>query len=278
MKEITLKNGVKMPEVGFGTWKSPDNEVTTESVKTALTCGYRHIDGAAAYGNEKWVGKGIRESGIPREELFVTSKLWNDSHGYTETLAAFDRTMEDLGLDYLDLYLIHWPVPAAIKDSYIEKNRGTWRAFEELYKKGKVKAIGVSNFKPHHIEEIAAGCEVFPMVNQIEFHPSYLRTEIRKYCKDNGIVVQAYSPLAHGKVFQCDELKEMADKYQVTVAQLCVKYALQHDMAAIVKSVTKERIQKNIQLDFSIDPVDMKNMDAITSCEGWCQDSDDIDF
>lgn len=278
METVTLQNGVKMPVIGFGTWKSPNDEVTKEAVKTAIECGYRYIDGAAVYGNETWVGQGIKESNIPREELFITSKVWNDSHGYEQTLKAFDQTMEDLGLDYLDLYLIHWPVPAGTQDTYVETLRETWRAFEKLYKDGKVKAIGVSNFKPHHMDEILEVCEIAPMVNQIEFHPSYLQNEIRDYCKEHDIIVQAYSPLANGKVFECKEIADMAEKYQVSIAQICVKYALQHDTVAIVKSVTKERIQKNIELDFTISDEDMKQMDAITTCEGWCQDSDNIDF
>ena len=162
METVTLSNGMQMPAVGFGTWKAPSDEITVNAVKTAVECGYTHIDAAAAYHNEIWVGKGIRESGIKREDLFLTSKLWNDDHGYESTLRAFENTITDLGVDYLDLYLIHWPVPVKFHDNYIEKNRETWKAFEELYKAGKVKAIGVSNFKPHHIDEILEVCEIPP--------------------------------------------------------------------------------------------------------------------
>ena len=171
METVTLSNGKQMPAVGFGTWKAPSDEITVNAVKTAVECGYTHIDAAAAYHNEIWVGKGIRESGIKREDLFLTSKLWNDDHGYESTLRAFENTITDLGVDYLDLYLIHWPVPVKFHDDYIEKNRETWKAFEELYKAGKVKAIGVSNFKPHHIDEILEVCEIPPMVNQIRVSP-----------------------------------------------------------------------------------------------------------
>lgn len=278
METVTLSNGKQMPAIGFGTWKAPSDEITVNAVKTAVECGYTHIDAAAAYHNEVWVGKGIRESGIKREDLFLTSKLWNDDHGYESTLAAFENTVTDLGVDYLDLYLIHWPVPVKFHDNYIEKNRETWKAFEELYKAGKVGAIGVSNFKPHHIDEILEVCEIPPMVNQIEFHPSCLQEEIRTYCKEHNIVVEAYSPLAHGKVFQCQEIREVAERNGVSVAQLCVKYAMQHKTVPLVKSVTRERIQDNLHLDFTISDEDMRAIDAITNCEGAYKDSDHINF
>lgn len=278
MKTVTLKNGKEMPVIGFGTWKAPDNEVTKEAVKTAIESGYTHIDAAAIYRNEKWVGKGINESGIKREDLFLTSKLWNSEHGYESTLKAFDQTIADLGVDYLDLYLIHWPVPVQFKDNYIEKNRETWKAFEELYKAGKVKAIGVSNFKEHHIDEILEVCEIPPMVNQIEFHPSFTQPEIRKYCKEKDIIIQGYSPLANGKAFQCEELKEIAERIGVSIAQLCYKYALQNDVVTLTKSVTPERIKDNLNLDFMISDEDMAAIDAVTTCGGSCHDSDNINF
>lgn len=278
MNKIILSNGVEIPEIGFGTWKAPTGEVTIEAVKTAIECGYTHIDCASIYGNEKEVGIAIKESKVARETLFITGKLWNDIRGYQETIDAFNKTLEDLQLDYLDLYLIHWPRPKKYHDNYIEKNRESWKAMEYLYKQGKIKAIGVSNFKIHHLEEIMENCEIKPMVNQIEFHPSCLEKEIREFCKKENIIVTGYSPLANGKVFDCKELVEFAEKYDVSIAQLCVKYALQHNVIPLVKSVTKERIKANLNLNFTITPEDMEKIDNITTCGGSYKDSDNITF
>ena len=278
MKNIALYNGILMPEIGFGTWKAPTGEVTVEAVKAAIECGYTHIDCAAIYGNEKEVGLGIKESNADRKDLFITSKLWNDVRGYQETIDAFNQTLSDLQLDYLDLYLIHWPRPVKYHDNYIEKNIESWKAMEDLYKQGKVKAIGVSNFKIHHMEEIIENCEIKPMVNQIEFHPSCLEKEIRDFCKKENIVVTGYSPLANGKVFECKELVEFSEKYGVSIAQLCIRYALQHNVIPLVKSVTKERIKANLNVNFVISDEDMEKIDKITTCGGSYKDSDNISF
>lgn len=278
MKKVTLSNGVSMNEIGFGTWKSPDSQVTIDAVKVALQCGYGHIDAAAIYGNEDMVGQGIRESGVKREDIFVTSKLWNEVRGYDETIAAFNKSLNDLGLEYLDLYLIHWPRPLTFRDNYIEKNAESWRAMEDLYKQGKVRAIGVSNFKEHHIEELMETATIKPMVNQIEFHPSLLQEDIVKYCKDNDIVLQAYSPLANGLVFKCEEILEMAKKYEVSPAQLCIKFVLQHGIVPITKSVTKERIEDNLKVDFEISKEDMDILNSITTCGRVGADSDNAKF
>ena len=278
MKNIALYNGILMPEIGFGTWKAPTGKVTVEAVKAAIECGYTHIDCAAIYGNEKEVGLGIKESNVDRKNLFITSKLWNDVRGYQETIDAFNQTLSDLQLDYLDLYLIHWPRPVKYHDNYIEKNIESWKAMEDLYKQGKIKAIGVSNFKVHHMEEIMENCEIKPMVNQIEFHPSCLEKEIRDFCKKEDIVVTGYSPLANGKVFECKELVEFSEKYGVSIAQLCIKYVLQHDVIPLVKSVTKERIKANLNVNFVISDEDMEKIDKITTCGGSYKDSDNISF
>ena len=278
MKNIELYNGILMPEIGFGTWKAPTGKVTVEAVKTAIECGYTHIDCAAIYGNEKEVGLGIKESNVDRKNLFITSKLWNDIRGYQETIDAFNKTLDDLQLDYLDLYLIHWPRPVKYHDNYIEKNIESWKAMEDLYKQGKIKAIGVSNFKIHHMEEIMENCEIKPMVNQIEFHPSCLEKEIRDFCKKENIVVTGYSPLANGKVFECKELVEFSEKYGVSIAQLCIRYALQHNVIPLVKSVTKERIKANLNVNFVISDEDMEKIDKITTCGGSYKDSDNISF
>lgn len=278
MKNIVLYNGILMPEIGFGTWKAPTGEVTVEAVKAAIECGYTHIDCAAIYGNEKEVGLGIKESNVDRKNLFITSKLWNDVRGYQETIDAFNQTLSDLQLDYLDLYSIHWPRPVKYHDNYIEKNIESWKAMEDLYKQGKIKAIGVSNFKVHHMEEIMKNCEIKPMVNQIEFHPSCLEKEIRDFCKKENIVVTGYSPLANGKVFECKELVEFSEKYGVSIAQLCIRYALQHDVIPLVKSVTKERIKANLNVNFVISDEDVEKIDKITTCGGSYKDSDNISF
>ena len=278
MKNIELYNGILMPEIGFGTWKAPTGKVTVEAVKAAIECGYTHIDCAAIYGNEKEVGLGIKESNVDRKNLFITSKLWNDVRGYQETIDAFNKTLDDLQLDYLDLYLIHWPRPIKYHDNYIEKNIESWKAMEDLYKQGKIRAIGVSNFKIHHMEEIMKNCEIKPMVNQIEFHPSCLEKEIRDFCKKENIIVTGYSPLANGKVFECKELVEFSEKYGVSIAQLCIRYALQHDVIPLVKSVTKERIKANLNVNFVISNEDMEKIDKITTCGGSYKDSDNISF
>lgn len=278
MKNIELYNGISMPEIGFGTWKAPTGKVTVEAVKAAIECGYTHIDCAAIYGNEKEVGLGIKESNVDRKNLFITSKLWNDVRGYQETIDAFNQTLSDLQLDYLDLYLIHWPRPVKYHDNYIEKNIESWKAMEDLYKQGKIKAIGVSNFKVHHMEEIMENCKIKPMVNQIEFHPSCLEKEIRDFCKKENIVVTGYSPLANGKVFECKELVEFSEKYGVSIAQLCIRYALQHGVIPLVKSVTKERIKANLNVNFVISDEDMEKIDKITTCGGSYKDSDNISF
>lgn len=278
MKNIALYNGILMPEIGFGTWKAPTGEVTVEAVKAAIEYGYTHIDCAAIYRNEKEVGLGIKESNVDRKNLFITSKLWNDVRGYQETIDAFNQTLSDLQLDYLDLYLIHWPRPVKYHDNYIEKNIESWKAMEDLYKQGKIKAIGVSNFKVHHMEEIMKNCEIKPMVNQIEFHPSCLEKEIRDFCKKENIVVTGYSPLANGKVFECKELVEFSEKYGVSIAQLCIRYALQHNVIPLVKSVTKERIKANLNVNFVISDEDMEKIDKITTCGGSYKDSDNISF
>lgn len=278
MNNLILLNGITIPEIGFVHGKPPTGKVTIEVVKTAIECGYTHIDCAAIYGNEKEVGLGIKESNADRKNLFITSKLWNDVRGYQETIDAFNQTLNDLQLDYLDLYLIHWPRPVKYHDNYIEKNIESWKAMEDLYKQGKVRAIGVSNFKIHHMEEIMKNYEIKPMVNQIEFHPSCLEKEIRDFCKKENIIVTGYSPLANGKVFECKELVEFSEKYGVSIAQLCIKYALQHNVIPLVKSVTKERIKANLNLNFTITDKDMEKIDKITTCGGSYKDSDNISF
>ncbi|NMA79194.1 MAG: aldo/keto reductase [Clostridiales bacterium] len=255
---FTLSNGVKIPCVGFGTWNLENSQSGIDIIKTAIDCGYRHIDTAAAYHNENAVGRAVTTSGLPREEMFVTSKLDNASHGYEETLAAFDRTMNELGLDYLDLYLIHWPKPYAIRDRWKILNEGTWLAFEELYEKGLIKAIGVSNFLEHHLEPIFDKCNVMPMVNQIEIHPQYPQYDIVSFCKSNGILVEAWSPLIGGRAFKNAILIEMAKKYGKTVSQICLRWSIQMGALPLPKSSTAERMRENADIfDFEISAEDI---------------------
>ena len=274
----TLPNGRAIPCVGFGTWQAPDGETAENAVASALEAGYRHIDTAAAYKNEKSVGNAIRRSGINRSEIFVTSKVWNQDRGYGRTLAAFERTMEQLGLEYLDLYLIHWPASPSRYSDWRELNLGTWMAMCELYKAGKVKAIGVSNFKPSHLEALM-NSSIAPMVNQIEFHPGFMQTETVDFCRDNGIIVEAWSPLGTGKLLADPSLNEVAGRYGVSAAQLCIRWCIQHQVLPLPKSVTPSRIRENIDVfGFDISQEDMSLIDALPYIGGSGLDPDKIDF
>lgn len=274
-----LSNNVKIPCIGFGTWQSPDGEVAISSVEEAIRVGYRHIDTAAIYGNEESVGIAIKNSNIPREEIFVTSKVWNTDQGYDSTLKAFDESLRKLGLDYLDLYLIHWPVPKIFKDNWEKISIETWRAFEKLYKDGKVRAIGVSNFKPHHIQNLIDNCEIVPMVNQIQLHPGLNQEEIVKYCRENNILIEAYSPFGTGNIFSINDLDHIAEKYNKTVAQICLRWSLQKGHLPLPKSVTPSRILENTKIfDFEIDEEDMNFIDNLNNDFKKVKDSDNINF
>ncbi len=264
--KFILSNGVGIDCIGFGTWLAPDGEVAINSVAEALKLGYRHIDTAAVYGNETSVGAAIKKSGLKREEIFVTSKLWNTERGYEKTLKAFDKTMERLQLDYLDLYLIHWPAHKNQYGNWEEVNLSTWSAFIELYKKGRIRAIGVSNFLPHHLRALME-TEVKPMVNQIEFHPGFMQEETVEFCNKNGIIVEAWSPLGRGKILENETLLGIAAKYNKTVAQLCIRWCLQNGALPLPKSVTPSRIAENADVfDFIISKEDMEIINAIKNC------------
>lgn len=274
----TLSNGVKIPCIGFGTWKAPDGEVAASSVKTAIESGYRHIDTAAGYDNEGSVGKGIKESGISREEIFVTSKVKNSERGYKTTLDAFDKTMTDLGLDYLDLYLIHWPASFSRFEDWEQINLDTWRAMTELHKAGKIRSIGVSNFMPHHLKALME-TEVAPMVNQIEFHPGQMQPETVDFCKKNNILVEAWSPLGSGRMLENPTLTEIAAKYGKSVAQLCVRWCLQNGTLPLPKSVTPSRIKENGEIfDFTLDDEDMRRINSMEYCGGSGHHPDKVNF
>ena len=256
---FVLHNGVKIPCIGYGTWLTT-NDRAADAVKTALELGYRHIDTAAKYENEQGVGQGIRESGIAREEIFVTSKVWNDNRGYDKTMASFEKTLADLGLDYLDLFLIHWPASPLQYQDFNAVNLSTWRAMVELYRAGKIRAIGVSNFMPHHLEALVES-EVVPMVNQIELHPGQLQAETLEYCRRHNILVEAWGPLGRGKMLDNPTLLSIAQKYDKTVAQLCIRWCLQNNTLPLPKSVTPARIAQNADIfDFAISDEDMKTI------------------
>lgn len=259
-----LKNGVKMPKVGFGTWQVPDGETCYQSVSLALKHGYRHIDTAAAYRNEKSVGQAIKDSGIPRDQIFVTSKLQSHIKSYQETLDAFDKTLEELGMEYLDLYLIHapWPWNEIGKDCSAG-NVEAFKAMEKIYKEGKVRAIGVSNFSPSDLDNILKHCEIIPHVNQIAFFIGNNQEDTLKYCQQKGILVEAYSPLAIGYALSNETIQKMAKDYQVTPAQLCIRYCIEKGTAPLPKSTHESRIIENTGIDFKMKEEDIKFLDTI---------------
>lgn len=261
---FTLANGVKIPAIGYGTWKTPHDGTTKDCVKKALAAGYRHIDTAFAYGNEDEVGAAIAESGIPREEIFVTTKHWVTDRGYEETIAAVEKSLSLLGLDYIDLYLVHWPCVESVDPNWKEINAETWRGFEAMYKAGKIRAIGVSNYEAKHLTALFETCEIKPMVNQLEFHPGYTQMENIKWNQDQGILVEAWSPLGSGAVLADPALNAMAEKYGKSVAQLCVKFALQNDILPLPKSTNADRMVKNAEVyDFEIADDDMAALFAM---------------
>ncbi|TDL90247.1 aldo/keto reductase [Vibrio vulnificus] len=268
---VTLHNGVKMPQLGFGVFKVKNGNETVESVKKAIEVGYRAIDTAAIYENEEGVGQAIRECGVPREELFITSKVWNTEQGYETTLKAFEDSLNRLGLEYLDLYLIHWPG----KDKYLE----TWRALEKLYKDGKVKSIGVSNFHVHHLENLLANSEVKPVVNQIELHPLLTQVEIRDYCAKHEIKVESWSPLGRGNLLEEPTINHIAKKHGKSSAQVLIRWHLQHDLVVIPKSITPSRISENAQVfDFSLSLNEMNQIDALNKNERFGSNPDELLF
>ena len=264
-KYFELTNGVKIPNIGLGTWRMPESEQCEDMVLTAIDCGYRHIDTAYYYNNEKSVGQAIRKSGIHRNDLFITSKLWNDYHGYQSTLDMFDETLESLGTDYLDLYLIHWPNPLKFRDCWAESNAETWRAFEKLYRDGRIRTIGVSNFLPYHMDELLKTAEIAPMVNQIELNPGLNRTEEREYNDKYGILTEAWAPFRVGEILNDETVTRVAEKHGKSPAQAVLRWCLQMGVVPLPKSKTPERILENISVyDFELDEEDMAALNNVT--------------
>ncbi len=268
---FTLNNGVKMPYFGLGVYLSKEGSEVVKAVKEALDHGYRHIDTAAIYDNEKGVGQGIAQSHVDRNEVFVVSKVWNNDQGYDATLKAFDASLERLGTDYLDLYLIHWPKGARSKE--------TWKAMERLYQEKRVRAIGVSNFLQHHLEDLLAEVEVVPMVNQMEFHPYLVQQDLIDFCHTNGIQYEAWSPMMQGNIFDIEELKELARKHSKTVAQIVLRWDLQKGVITIPKSSKKERIIANASIfDFELSSADVQLLDNLNKNQRFGPDPDNFDF
>ncbi|WP_420897817.1 aldo/keto reductase [Halalkalibacterium halodurans] len=267
----TLHNGVKMPWFGLGVFKVSEGDEVIQSVKDAIRAGYKSIDTAAVYGNEEGVGKAIAESGVPREELFITSKVWNADQGFDSTISAFNISLKKLGLDYLDLYLVHWPV----KGKYVE----TWKALEKLYQDGLVRAIGVSNFQVHHLKDVLEAGSIVPMVNQVEYHPHLTQTELHDFCKQNKIQLEAWSPLKQGQLLNDPTIVAIAEAHQKTPAQIILRWDLQNEVVTIPKSVKKDRIISNADIfDFQLTDKDMQQINELNKNERVGPDPDNFDF
>ncbi|MFZ2576687.1 MAG: aldo/keto reductase [Lactococcus hircilactis] len=274
----TLNNGLTIPKIGFGTWQSKDGDEAYQAVKTALEAGYRHIDTAAAYHNEASVGQAIADSGIAREELFVTTKLWGV--GTTEDATkALDESLEKLGLDAVDLYLIHWPNPKAFRPNYEARNAAVWKAMEAAVKAGKARSIGVSNFHKRHLDKLLKTAEIVPAVNQIMVNPSDQQREIVSYNVKHNILTEAYSPLGTGKIFSIEALQTIANQYNKTVAQVVLRWSLHKGYLPLPKSVTPERIRENADIfDFNLSVEDIAFIDGLRGKAGYAKDPDEVDF
>ncbi|MEK3719435.1 aldo/keto reductase [Paenibacillus sp. FSL H8-0034] len=272
---ITLHNGTEMPWLGIGVFKVEEGPELVQAVQTAIGHGYRSIDTAAIYGNEAGVGQGIREglekAGIAREAVFVTSKVWNADLGYEATLAAYEDSLNKLGLDYLDLYLIHWPVQGKYKEA--------WRALETLYQAGRVKAIGVSNFQIHHLEDLMKDAVIKPMVNQVEYHPRLTQKELQVFCRQHDIQLAAWSPLMQGQLLDNSDLQEIATRYGKSVAQIIIRWDLQNGVVTIPKSTKEHRIVENAAVfDFQLTDADMQRIDGLNLNQRVGPDPDNFDF
>ena len=268
---VALSNGVHIPLVGLGVFKLEEGEEVANSVIWALEAGYRSIDTAMIYRNEAGVGKAIKQSVVPRDQLFITTKVWNSDQGYDATLKAFEKSLELLEEEYVDLYLVHWPV----KGKYVE----TWRALEALYKEGRVRAVGVSNFLQHHLEDILASSDLVPMVNQIEFHPRLQQPSLQKFCKEHNVLLEAWSPIMKGRVLDIPELNEIGAKYNKNAVQVTLRWLLQKEIVSIPKSAKKERIATNIEIfDFALSEEEISTINDLDTKTRIGPDPDNFDF
>ena len=272
---VKMTSGYDIPVLGFGTYQTANGEEAYQSTLAAIKAGYRHIDTAQAYGNEEGVGKAIRKSNIARQDLFITSKIAAEAKTYQEAYDSINETLNKMGLDYLDLMIIHSPQPwQEFRDDnrYFKENKEVWKALETAYQEGKVKAIGVSNFLKDDLENILTSCQIKPMVNQILTHISNTKTELIKFCKENDILVEAYSPIAHGAILKNENIIAMANKYNVSVARLCIRYIIQLGLVALPKASSKEHLIDNLKVDFEISEEDMEVLKAIKTIEDYGQD------
>ena len=279
---MRLRNGIEIPDIGFGTWNIPYGEDCEKAVFEAIKAGYRHIDTAGAYGNERSVGLGVkaalREGLIEkRSDIFITSKIWNTNRSYNKAFRGFDKSMRNLDLDYIDLYLIHWPANKVRYKNPSEVNAVAWQALEELYTEGRVKAIGVSNFLPHHIEELKKSAKVLPMVNQIELHVGYMQEEVVEYNKKNGIITEGYSPLGTGALLDNEILCEMAKKYQTTASAICISFLRKRGIIPLPKTTSPDRMSENLGL-IRIDEEDMEILNKLPYIGGHAHNPDEVDF
>lgn len=275
----TLNNGVKIPIIGFGTWQTPDGDIAKHAVEVALNAGYRHIDTAAAYGNEKSVGQAIKNSGINRHDLFITTKLWNADHGYKSAKAAIDRSLQNLMVDYLDLYLIHWPNPVDMRDHWAEANAESWRAMEEAVQAGKIRAIGVSNFRKRHLDELLKTAEIKPVVNQIMLNPSDLQPDVVKVNNELKLLSEAYSPLGTGGLLGNETVNEIASEVGKSPAQVLIRWSLEHGFLPLPKSVHDKYIRANAEVfDFNLSSEQMNKLDSLHGVSGLATDPDAANF
>lgn len=275
----TLNNGVKIPIIGFGTWQTPDGDIAKHAVEVALNAGYRHIDTAAAYGNEKSVGQAIKNSGINRHDLFITTKLWNADHGYKSAKAAIDRSLQNLMVDYLDLYLIHWPNPVDMRDHWAEANAESWRAMEEAVQAGKIRAIGVSNFRKRHLDELLKTAEIKPVVNQIMLNPSDLQPDVVKINNELKLLSEAYSPLGTGGLLGNETVNEIASEVGKSPAQVLIRWSLEHGFLPLPKSVHDKYIRANAEVfDFNLSSEQMNKLDSLHGVSGLATDPDTASF
>lgn len=269
--KFTLHNGVEMPYLGLGTYQSDNNQEVVDAVRFALDFGYRHLDTAAVYENEEGVGKGIEESSVAREDVFVVSKVWNADQGYERTLKAFDASLERLNMGYLDLYIIHWPVKGKYKD--------TWRALEKLYREKRIRAVGVSNFMEHHLKDLLRDAEIVPMVNQMEFHPYVIQQDLVDFCLSKAIQYEAWSPFMQGKLFKLDICEQLSQKYGKSPAQIILRWNLQKGVVTIPKSSKKDHIASNADIfDFELSVEDIAQLDRLDRGERIGPDPDNFDF
>lgn len=277
MTEIFLRNGLRIPQIGMGTWQITDRKDMELVIQYGFEYGYRLIDTAAAYSNEISLAKAIKAANIRREELFLSDKVWNTSRGYVEVQEACKKSLKKLKTDYFDLFLIHWPASKKLHANWIELNAESWRGMEKLYKDGLVRAIGVCNFKMHHLIELARTAEIMPFINQIECHPGFIQSELIVYCNNNKIVAEASSPLGNGNILENDYLIEIGRKFNKSPAQICIRWALQKSLIVLPKTVKIERLKENMDVfDFILSDEDMDVIDKIPYCGGIGIDSDEV--